>query len=215
MKKLVLLIILTLTACQTSDVSLNNALNDDDKQVITKNEISDFTYVNASDGILILFDKNDKFYRDAITIIPHNLKDKIYLLKFLNSSDLSFEYQLNTIRFYHSKKAINFVVHNKLGQKLFENLKTKHNVYYCDQLAYAKNNRFLYPDTKQSTQSVNVLLSKLVNNSKYIKPDCTSGGEGATACSVGDIYSKCSVSCGEGYYACCKSANNTCECIEK
>jgi hypothetical protein len=45
------------------------------------------------------------------------------------------------------------------------------------------------------------------------KKECTSGGEGATSCSIGswpDV--SCSVSCGDGYYACCNSSTTTCYC---
>lgn len=42
--------------------------------------------------------------------------------------------------------------------------------------------------------------------------DCTSGGSGSTSCSI----SGCSVSCGSGYYACCRSIpfqGPSCKCI--
>lgn len=41
---------------------------------------------------------------------------------------------------------------------------------------------------------------------------CDSGGEGATSCSLsGD---RCSVTCGPGYYACCRMVTNTCRCCK-
>jgi hypothetical protein len=41
--------------------------------------------------------------------------------------------------------------------------------------------------------------------------NCTSGGEGATACMVKDIFGvKCSVQAGSGYYACCNDTSNYC-----
>lgn len=47
---------------------------------------------------------------------------------------------------------------------------------------------------------------------------CTSGGPGATSCSIGDtigpIGTSCSVTCSDGYYACCKTSNTTCKCIK-
>lgn len=39
---------------------------------------------------------------------------------------------------------------------------------------------------------------------------CTSGGQGATSCSGGG--GTCSVSCSEGYFACCNMHNNSCRC---
>ncbi len=49
--------------------------------------------------------------------------------------------------------------------------------------------------------------------------DCTSGGLGATSCSINDeigpIGSGCSVTCSAGYYACCKKSNNTCKCVKE
>jgi len=47
---------------------------------------------------------------------------------------------------------------------------------------------------------------------------CTSGGPGATSCSIGDtigpIGTSCSVTCSDGYYACCKTSNTTCKCVK-
>lgn len=41
--------------------------------------------------------------------------------------------------------------------------------------------------------------------------NCTSGGQGATACSVEDIFGvKCSVQAGSGYFACCNDISNYC-----
>ncbi len=41
---------------------------------------------------------------------------------------------------------------------------------------------------------------------------CTSGGEGATSCSVGG--GGCSVTCGTGWYACCNGNTNNCRCCK-
>ncbi len=48
--------------------------------------------------------------------------------------------------------------------------------------------------------------------------DCTSGGPGATECSVdssiASVATGCSVSCSDGFYACCDSSTSVCKCVE-
>jgi hypothetical protein len=48
---------------------------------------------------------------------------------------------------------------------------------------------------------------------------CTSGGEGASSCSISDPNfiggTACSVTCEQGYYACCKTSTTTCTCVKK
>ncbi len=44
---------------------------------------------------------------------------------------------------------------------------------------------------------------------------CISGGPGATSCSIKTWKFECSVTCGDGYYACCgEFSTNPCRCIE-
>jgi hypothetical protein len=42
--------------------------------------------------------------------------------------------------------------------------------------------------------------------------NCSSGGRGATSCSVTNNGSSCSVSCSSGYYACCSQGGPNCYC---
>jgi hypothetical protein len=45
---------------------------------------------------------------------------------------------------------------------------------------------------------------------------CTSGGQGSSSCSVTEVFGlSCTVSCRDGYYACCNSSNTTCKCIKE
>lgn len=65
-------------------------------------------------------------------------------------------------------------------------------------------------------------FDKLSNSSNLVAPPgpgdkkCTSGGEGAKECSITEIMGmSCSVSCNDGYYACCNSSTTTCFCLKK
>lgn len=49
--------------------------------------------------------------------------------------------------------------------------------------------------------------------SSRVEEECTSGGPGATDCSIDEPFGGCSVSCAEGYYACCKSSTTQCICV--
>ena len=43
---------------------------------------------------------------------------------------------------------------------------------------------------------------------------CSSGGPGATSCSMTNaLGSSCSVTCGTGYYACCSTGGPSCSCV--
>ncbi|MDX1627474.1 MAG: hypothetical protein R3345_02175 [Fulvivirga sp.] len=59
-----------------------------------------------------------------------------------------------------------------------------------------------YKDFKNNRQTAKVLS------------DCTSGGEGSSSCSIDEPFNSCSVTCREGYYACCDSSTTTCTCVE-
>jgi hypothetical protein len=62
-----------------------------------------------------------------------------------------------------------------------------------------------------------VASSKTINNNKVapLRDECTSGGVGASECSIGSWSEmSCSVTCNAGYYACCKSSTTTCKCIK-
>ncbi len=67
-----------------------------------------------------------------------------------------------------------------------------------------------------------LLVSRLDNstdttNEEGVNYDCTSGGQGAIACSLKDAYGRigCSVTCVTGYYACCIDATMICKCVKE
>lgn len=48
------------------------------------------------------------------------------------------------------------------------------------------------------------------------EPNCTSGGTGSSSCSITELFGmSCSVTCDDGYYACCDSKTTTCKCVKK
>jgi hypothetical protein len=82
-----------------------------------------------------------------------------------------------------------------------------------------RNGDFIIEDkTSQKSffESISERNAKKIHN-KAISLECTSGGIGATECSVGSgvgtVNVSCSVSCGAGYYACCDDNTTVCKCI--
>lgn len=192
------------------------------KGVITRDNIQNKKVMEASDGVVFLFDKKETHYKNVITILPHSLKERKALVSFLKEDKISFVYTLEAIRFSNSKnERLTFVVNNKQGREFYKNLNTDEKIYFCDQIAYAKDNTFVFG--KFEKDAIKIKANSLVKNMASVNTDtflnkgiddddCTSGGEGSTSCTIGDIYSNCSVSCGDGYYACCDGGSNVCDC---
>lgn len=64
---------------------------------------------------------------------------------------------------------------------------------------------------KQREITLNLLDPTCPTGQTYIS--CTSGGVGATQCSVDDPMYNCSVTCASGYVACCNDARTVCKCV--
>lgn len=68
------------------------------------------------------------------------------------------------------------------------------------------------------SEDVLSVVTENTQNRPIDELECTSGGVGATECSVdstiGPVSTGCSVSCGEGYHACCDDSVTICKCLE-
>jgi len=190
---------------------------ENNEEVISFNKVEKYQLIETKDGVVLFFSFNDNYYQDAISIIPHNYKEKKQLVTFLQNNTLSFEYKLNGIHFFNSNGgSLYFVVNNKKGVEYAKNLKTKASIYYCNQLAFAKGNIFKYnSEINKTDKKTNIFVNSILGRVDASGVKCASGGAGSTSCGVGDTWSHCSVTCGTGYYACCQSDGNTCHCIKE
>jgi hypothetical protein len=219
-----LLISLVFLSCQKDNIIENNqskienfkfsVLQKKGKTVSVKNIVSK-RVISTKDGVVLLFDSINNYYKHAITIIPHNTKEKELFTHFLNDVN-SFVYEFDGITFKNTKgEKLMFAVNNQKGIEISKTANTKTPVYFGDQLSFVRNNKFSPAKITKTTEifETNDLVDALVIANKDKKGSCSSGGEGSTGCSIDDFTGGCSVSCGSGYYACCKSSNNTCVCI--
>lgn len=118
---------------------------------------------------------------------------------------------------------------------LINNSEEVSSVFYTlkDSLDFEINNTNSYVGYGLSTFKGNSIKTKLSDKQEiesafqYLFPEspnlrvsseCQSGGRGATSCSIteniGPIEQSCTVTCGQGYYACCKE-NVICQCVSE
>ncbi|HJZ40037.1 MAG TPA: hypothetical protein VJ203_06705 [Bacteroidales bacterium] len=77
------------------------------------------------------------------------------------------------------------------------------------------------PDELPSIRSIYDLFTDLnisetaIDTHDLKGTNCSSGGPGSSSCSIEDVWSGCSVSCKDGYYACCESGKNVCRCVKE
>ncbi|MBW7870442.1 MAG: hypothetical protein H3C39_05200 [Flavobacteriia bacterium] len=76
---------------------------------------------------------------------------------------------------------------------------------------FSKEIKNQYPNFSSDVFKSSKLSEYFVIISNTVGSDCQSGGWGSDSCSLGN--GGCSVSCINGYYACCNAGN--CECIER
>jgi len=179
--------------------------------------IEDFKLVTTSDGFVFLFDKGITTYANVISIIQPDLPKNLNV--FFDSKPVSIIYKFNRITFINNdKQSMQFIVNNKKVRVYYDKINDKTNVFLSNQLGLAYKCKFNIPDVDKVNTPTNEWLKSILLLNKFVEDDskkCTSGGEGSTECSVGDTFSNCSVSCGDGYYACCDGSTNTCFCVAK
>ncbi len=168
----------------------------------------------TKNGVILFFKHQHNYYNGAFAF--YTAQHKAELIHFIEGNDLYVEYDGAYIRLNNGKQSLYYIVNNEKGRN-FVKQKTPQNVVYGDGLAYLFDHHFhldkLPADNEISTDTMNESLSLSLDLQLPAgDEDCISGGKGATSCSVNDTFSGCSVSCADGYYACCKSSNNTCSC---
>ncbi|MBG0782437.1 MAG: hypothetical protein H0S84_09235 [Bacteroidales bacterium] len=221
-----LLSVVLFTSCEKSENSQLNRPSLTYKKVqgykhVFANSIENKAVVKAQNGIICFFnvDDNKETYSNAITLIPSDTSDISQISEFLLNKNLSFDYELDHMLVQSENSSLIFVVENEAGMNFAKEYSGKIDVMHLIQMSFMKRSNFNIKDANRNT-SVNDFIENVVSGLKEApggggsNSDCTSGGPGSTSCSVGDIWSSCSVSCSVGYYACCKGSNNTCECIK-
>jgi len=194
--------------------------NTNGEKIIFGNKLKDVKIIETEDGVALFIKKKEDYFENLITVIPHNIKEKKILMSFLHKDKISFEYKLGSVIFSHPDgKRLIFIVNNNKGMDIAKSFDKSETIFYCNQIAFSKNNKFMINKFEGdiSEKKTNVFVGIVVAKNKKIASSnkgCTSGGTGSTSCSVGDVWSSCSVSCGSGYYACCQGSDNTCHCVK-
>jgi len=199
----------------TSKPVLKYVKIDGEKKILASNILNKKT-IATKNGVVLFFDKQkEKNYSNALTFVPYYKKDIPKIEEFLKAKKLSFEYNLHYIKIWNGKDHLLLAVKNEHTRNLFN--KNTISVLPLLQLSFLKGYKFKLNANINKKQINNLIENALLI--KKVSPDndkvCTSGGEGATSCSIDDPFSGCSVSCASGYYACCESSNNTCRCVKE
>lgn len=174
----------------------------------------------SDDGIVYLFnEKEDKgVYNNAFTFLSTE-SDKISILEKMLNGEVRYEYFLHYASIYNleSHKKVLIAVSNDKGHDFIHSLSEKEKAEYEEiifvyEMAKINDRNFDINKANINNKSANDFIVSIYNSVE--SSGCTGGGEGATSCQIEDVFSSCSVSCGAGYYACCKGGSNTCKCIK-
>ncbi|WP_143065627.1 T9SS type A sorting domain-containing protein [Flavobacterium urocaniciphilum] len=143
-----------------------------------------------------------------------------YIIQFEESSVLKLEgeYTDFQIIFDLKNKQLNIKISDKIYYFIIDRKISNENFYSCIGLS-KRIGDFEIKKGNSNTSFFDLNINKLSSNNSTLSMSCTSGGTGATECSVnstiGPVSTGCQVSCGTGYYACCNDDTTVCKCIAK
>lgn len=216
-----------IVGCNSEKSNTENSANLEYKEIggvkhVFGTNVTNTKIVQVSNGVICFFnvDEKEKTYTNAITFIPVHKSDITKIESFLLGKSLSFDYELTHMQIKNTNSSLMFFVTNETGHKYRDAYSGHDEVIELLQLSFMKRKEFLVSDLNKDV-SVNDYIQNLIysnsnemeNRGGDTQENCTSGGTGSTSCSVNDVWSGCSVSCGVGYYACCVGDSNTCSCI--
>ncbi len=163
------------------------------------------------DGLLVFIFSKDGKINALLSLIPENKADIQKLYNYATLQGANFLYSKNLLVIEKNSNRIYFVVDNKSGIQEAKKLKNSSVIKGIQlSLCLGKYNSSSLREIKNYKTVRDFFLSEAKSQTK-----CTSGGEGATNCSVKNSLSNCSVSCATGYYACCNGEANKCSCLKK
>lgn len=194
-------------------------------------------WFESKDGYVFFFNEKDKgIFNNAFTFLSDN-KEKLSILENVLSGEVSYEYHLhyNILINKENNQKILLAVSNENGHDFVHSLSDDEKnsfdaIIFIYEMAKLDDHNFKVGNSNNNQNTTttyssfnwnvtfNFTAHSIIDEGLGGVPgdsQCTSGGPGSTSCQVDDIYSGCSVSCGSGYYACCKGSNNTCFCKKK
>ena len=227
MKRLanVLLVTLFIWSCENSDENLIDPfekLKDTLNIEAQKGEVEMFISEKGQIGLTIKESNTSKYKQTVIS----NIEGVSISGKYKNLGDCEY-IELSDMLILYSNQG-NFIfligVYNEAHLTFLNSLKNEFG-FVDSQIKYSLGNGISY----QKGSYINIndynilqpiheqLIPNLDSaNGKRVDGECTSGGPGASTCSITEVFGiKCSVTCRDGYYACCKSSTTTCVCVKE
>lgn len=161
--------------------------------------------VRVGNQIGFLFSDNEGVYNDNF-IFQYETKDESFIDKPTIETIQNVKYLFNNksliISFNNTIKT--YTIADIKGDGVFNGFGLAHRV-----------GKFILHDI-QNQKSIFEIITVVGTNSTSRTLNCHSGGTGSNSCSIESpiIGGSCSVSCNEGYYACCDQSKNECGCVE-
>lgn len=225
-----------LLSCNSNEFSNSNKsevtnelseLNKNDKDYIPEIRF----LKDEKENLAFLLNKTDRGFLKMFVFQTENI-EKLNSLK--NCHECSIEFLDESLFLKQNKKikvvyTVNEIVYKKYVEKLGTNHVflgfgiSEHRGLFSIKKSKEKSVRFIDDVLINSNLSDELTLTAYYNKVDGSGPgnpnndDCSSGGEGATSCSIDEdavvAENGCSVTCGPGYYACCKASTVRCVCV--
>ena len=197
-----------------------NLVRIDDEKNVDVGNLNIKSVKKTKAGVVVFYDTIQKAdYSDAMGLIPKNTKDVEAIYKSLQSKKVSFTYDLPSVSLKGDENLF-LVIDNEEGEKTLKKYRGNGRVIKMKQISHYREHTFEKQKISKmkfdDLTSIGEMLSRDANKDQAGGGvNCSSGGPGAISCSVSDVYSKCSITCSSGYYACCQriKGDNMCFCI--
>lgn len=228
MKKIKLIVILFLNivllqSCFKNTISDNNSklekpnklyeLIKSNRLVKKENNISDIKVIKDNNNNIAFLLMKEKEYYTKMFIVKFEKKD------FVKLNDLNdFKGKIEVSNQNISITTLN----DKYFFTVDENeLKNDNKSFYAIGISEHSGQFEILHNKNQILNIDDVLINHLVSDMPLARAmkyatDCTSGGAGASECSIDEwTQNGCSVKCRSGYYACCNSSTVRCFCVKE
>ncbi len=226
MKNLIFLILILFTACTENEMDnkletevLSELNYESTYQFSPDKKYSRGIPIIAHNGVAYLFEeKKEGVFNNALIMLPQVREDISKLDSFLKEAELKNATSNHVLFTNNQGEKCYFVVMNEEGHELVHKLKEEGDevtIVYGKELSHwYGDSRFEIEEIFNNSKIKNIHDLLLNQQQDRGVNTCSSGGPGATSCSIDDPISGCSVSCASGYYACCSAGSNNCYCVE-